>query len=87
MPEFSGIYATEGAEPARDFAEQTIAVLAFWLLLLTVAGEIFMPQIMRLLAPGFADVPGKEQLTVALARIHLSLCVADLPGGACCRAC
>ena len=85
VPEFSGIYATEGAEPARDFAEQTIAVLAFWLLLLTVAGEIFMPQIMRLLAPGFADVPGKEQLTVALARITfpyvLLICLAALLSG------
>ena len=85
VPEFSGIYATEGSEPARDFAEQTIAVLAFWLLLLTVAGEIFMPQIMRLLAPGFVDVPGKEQLTVALARITfpyvLLICLAALLSG------
>ena len=85
VPEFSGIYAIEGAEPAREFAEQTIAVLAFWLLLLTVVGEIFMPQIMRVLAPGFTDVPGKEQLTVALARITfpyvLLICLAALLSG------
>ncbi len=85
VPEFTGIYATEGTEPARDFAEQAIAVLAFWLLLLTVVGEIFMPQIMRVLAPGFADVPGKEQLTIALARITfpyvLLICLAALLSG------
>ena len=85
VPEFSGIYATEGAEPAREFAEQAMAVLAFWLLLLTVVGELFMPQIMRVLAPGFADVPGKEQLTVALARIMfpyvLLICLAALLSG------
>ena len=85
VPEFSGILATEGAEPARHFAEQTIAVLAFWLVLLTIAGEIFMPQLMRLLAPGFMDVPGKEALTVALARITfpyvLLICLAALLSG------
>lgn len=85
VPEFSGIYATEGAEPARDFAQQTIAVMAFWLLLLTVVGEIFMPQIMRVLAPGFTDIPGKEQLTIALARITfpyvLLICLAALLSG------
>src|SRR5206468_8756723 len=69
VPEFSGFLATEGPEPARHFAEQAIAVLAFWLVLLTIAGEIFMPQLMQLLAPGFMAVPGKAELTVALARI------------------
>ena len=45
----SGILATEGQQPAKHFAEQAIAVLAFWLLLLTIAGELLMPQLMRLL--------------------------------------
>ncbi len=85
VPEFSGILATEGQESARHFAEQAIAVLAFWLLILTLAGEVFMPQLMRVLAPGFMDVPGKEQLTVALARITfpyvLLICLAALLSG------
>src|SRR5437764_3568928 len=85
VPEFSGILATSGPEPARHFAEQAIAVLAFWLLLLTVAGEVFMPQLMRLLAPGFMDIPGKAELTVALARITfpyvLLICLAALLSG------
>ncbi len=85
VPEFSGILATDGAEPARSFAEQAIAVLAFWLLLLTIAGEVFMPQLMRVLAPGFMDIPGKAELTVALARITfpyvLLICLAALLSG------
>ena len=85
VPEFSGILATEGPEPAKHFAEQAIAVLAFWLVLLTVAGEVFMPQLMLVLAPGFMDIPGKAELTVALARITfpyvLLICLAALLSG------
>jgi putative peptidoglycan lipid II flippase len=85
VPEFSGILATEGPEPAKRFAEQAIAVLAFWLVLLTVAGEVFMPQLMLVLAPGFMDIPGKAELTVALARITfpyvLLICLAALLSG------
>ncbi|HYZ63128.1 MAG TPA: murein biosynthesis integral membrane protein MurJ, partial [Acetobacteraceae bacterium] len=85
VPEFSGILATEGTQAAKRFAEQAIAVLAFWLLLLTVLGEIFMPQLMRLLAPGFMAIPGKAELTVALARITFPyvflICLAALLSG------
>ena len=85
VPEFSGILATEGRDQARQFAEQTIAVLAFWLLLLTILGELFMPQLMALLAPGFADTPGKQSLTIALARITFPyvflICLAALLSG------
>ncbi len=66
VPEFSGILATEGAAPARQFAQEAIAVMAFWLLLLTALGEIFMPQLMQVLAPGFGEEPGKFQLAVDL---------------------
>lgn len=85
VPEFSGILATEGPEPARQFAQEAIAVMAFWLLLLTGVGELFMPQIMHVLAPGFADVPGKEALTTDLARITFPyvflICLAALLSG------
>ncbi len=85
VPEFSGILATEGQAPARQFAQEAIAVMAFWLLLLTLLGELFMPQLMAVLAPGFADVPGKQGLTVALARITFPyvflICLAALLSG------
>ncbi len=85
VPEFTGLLAAEGHEAAKDFAQQAISVLAFWLLGLTVLGEIFMPSIMRVLAPGFSDVPGKFALTVDLARITfpylILICLAALLSG------
>ena len=85
VPEFSGILATDGPEAAKGFAQEAIAVMAFWLLLLTILGELFMPALMRLLAPGFMAVPGKAELTVALARITFPyvflICLAALLSG------
>ena len=85
VPEFSGILATEGADQAKRFAQEAIAVMAFWLLVLTLLGEVFMPQMMAVLAPGFADVPGKLGLTVDLARITFPyvflICLAALLSG------
>lgn len=44
---------------------------------LTVLGMLFAPQIIALMAPGFADVGNKQELTIALTRIMfpLLLCV------------
>ncbi len=85
VPEFSGILATEGAGEARQFAQEAIAALAFWLLAITLLGELFMPQLMALLAPGFEAIPGKAELTVALARITFPylflICLAALLSG------
>ena len=85
VPEFSGILAGDGPTEARRFAQEAIAVLAFWLAALTLLGLLLMPQAMRLLAPGFADVPGKAALTVTLARIMFPylflICLAALLSG------
>ena len=69
VPEFSGLLHTDGFEAAQKFAREAMGVLAFWLLLLTLAGEAFMPQLMLLLAPGFHDIPDKFALAVDLGRI------------------
>jgi len=69
VPAFSGLLASEGLGPAQRFAEQAAAVMAFWLVGLTIAAEIFMPQVMAVLAPGFADMPDKFLLAVDLSRI------------------
>ncbi len=85
VPEFSGILANEGPAPAKQFAEETIAVMVFWLFGLTILGELFMPQIMRGLASGFMDEPGKLELTTTLARITFPyvflICLAALLSG------
>jgi putative peptidoglycan lipid II flippase len=85
VPEFTGLLATEGHDAAKSFAQQAISVLAFWLLGLTVLGELFMPAIMHVLAPGFTEQPGKFQLAVDLARITfpylILICLAALLSG------
>ncbi len=86
VPEFSGLLATSGPEAARRFAQEAIAVMAFWLGALTILGEIFMPQIMLVFAPGFAASPEKFALAVDLARISfpylMLICLAALLSGA-----
>jgi putative peptidoglycan lipid II flippase len=69
VPSFSGMLAVEGMAAAAAFAEQTFAVMAFWLVGLTVLAEIFTPALMTVVAPGYADIPGKFALAVDLARI------------------
>lgn len=85
VPVFSELLTREGEETARHFAEEAMAVLAFWLLILTVAGEIFMPQLLQVIAHGFTRDPAKFALTVTLSRIAfpylLLICLAALLSG------
>ncbi|HEV2334121.1 MAG TPA: murein biosynthesis integral membrane protein MurJ, partial [Stellaceae bacterium] len=61
---------TEGGRPlAREFAEEAFAVLFAVLLAFVFLGEIFMPAVMRVIAPGFGANPGKFDLAITLARI------------------
>ena len=86
VPEFSGLLATDGLTAARRFAQEAISVMTFWLGAVMVLGEIFMPQIMHVLAPGFAADPDKFALTVDLARITfpylMLICLTALLSGA-----
>ncbi len=85
IPEFTGILHSEGISAAKQFAEEAFAVMAFWLGLLTVAGEVFMPQLMLALAPGFVEDAGKFALAVGLSRITFPylvlICLAALVSG------
>jgi len=85
VPLFAGTIAERGREAARAFAEDTLAVLLAALLAFVLLGEIFMPLVMRLIAPGFGDDPDKFALAVALARITfpylLFIALVALQGG------
>src|SRR6266851_3071635 len=60
----------EGGKPAlREFAEEAFAVLFAVLLGFVLIGEIFMPAVMSVVAPGFGAEPGKFDLAVTLTRI------------------
>ncbi len=85
VPVFSGLLVTEGEDVARGFTEEAAAVLAFWLLGLTILGEIFMRPLLHILAAGFVGDPAKFELTVVLARLAfpylLLICLAALLSG------
>lgn len=85
IPAFSGLLHTEGIGAAKQFAQEAFAVMAFWLGIMTIIGEIFMPDLMVVLAPGFADDPSKFALAVSLSRITFPylvlICLAALVSG------
>ena len=85
VPEFSGLLAAEGPEAARRFAQESFGVMTFWLAFVTILGEICMPGIIQVLAPGFAAIPEKFALAVSLTRITfpylLLICLAALVSG------
>jgi putative peptidoglycan lipid II flippase len=85
VPAFTGMLAAEGHDAARRFAREAFSVMTFWLAGLTIAGEVFMPQLMAVLAPGFAEDPAKFALAVTLSRITfpylLLICLAALVAG------
>ena len=69
VPLASGTLA-EGGQPAvRAFAEEAFAVLFTVLFAFVLLGEIFMPWLMTVIAPGFSAEPGKFDLVVTLTRI------------------
>ncbi len=85
VPAFSGLLQTEGMASAKRFAEETFSVMTFWLGMMTLAGEIYMPQLMIVLAPGFTADPAKFALAIDLSRITfpylILICLAALVSG------
>jgi len=70
---FVPLYTTEqdrsGTEAAQHFAGQALALLLAVLLPFSVVVMIFMPQVMRVLAPGFENDPQKYELAVHFSTI------------------
>jgi putative peptidoglycan lipid II flippase len=85
VPLFAGNLAAHGKAEARIFAEDALAVLLAALLGFVLIGEIFMPALMGIIAPGFGDEPGKFALAVDLGRITfpylLFIALVALQGG------
>ncbi|GAN98386.1 integral membrane protein MviN [Komagataeibacter xylinus NBRC 13693] len=85
VPLFSSLLEREGRDTAQRFASETMSVLLSWLLVLTVLGEIFMPGVLRLIAPGFTHGDLRDSLAISLSRITfpylLMICGAALVSG------
>lgn len=69
VPLFAKELEGSGAGAARKFAEESLAVLLFALLVFTALAELAMPWLMYVFAPGFADTPEKFDLGILLTRI------------------
>ncbi|MBR2123928.1 MAG: murein biosynthesis integral membrane protein MurJ [Acetobacter sp.] len=69
VPLFSEAMVHEGAVEARLFARHVLGIMLVWLVVLCVIGELIMPQILRVIAPGFAYEGARYDLAVYLSRI------------------
>ncbi|HEY1799188.1 MAG TPA: murein biosynthesis integral membrane protein MurJ [Stellaceae bacterium] len=69
VPLAASAMAEGGKSAVRELAEQAFSVLFAVLLIFCALGEIFMPAVMHVIAPGFTEEPGKFQLVVTLTRI------------------
>lgn len=66
VPMFSSKLATEDQQHALKFASQVFSLLTVVLIVFTTIMMIFMPQIVSILAPGFAKTPDKLLITTTL---------------------
>jgi putative peptidoglycan lipid II flippase len=69
VPIFTQYLATKGKRAAAELSNLVATALMLVVGAFCVAGMIFSPLLVRLLAPGFAQVPGKFELAVLLTRI------------------
>ncbi|MGC6453193.1 MAG: murein biosynthesis integral membrane protein MurJ [Candidatus Puniceispirillaceae bacterium] len=69
VPAYAQARQQEGETAAGDLAGETQTTLMLVLVSLVVLGEIFMPAVVSVLAPGFADTPDRMAAAVTLARV------------------
>ena len=69
VPLFARRLEGEGEAAARTFAEESMAVLGFVLIVFSALAMLAMPWLMAVLAPGFVPDPGKYDLAVTLTQI------------------
>ena len=69
VPIFTQYLTTKGKREAAELSNLVATALMLVVGAVCVLGMIFSPQLVRLLAPGFAQVPGKFELAVLLTRI------------------
>ncbi len=69
VPVFVEYLASGNRQAALDMARSAFRMLALLLLAATAIGVLFAPLLVRVIAPGFIDIPGKFALTTALTRV------------------
>ncbi len=69
VPTFTRTATREGREAAWDLVSAVMGTLLVVLGGVTVLGVLLAPGIVRVLAPGFGQVPGKLEITIQLLRV------------------
>ena len=69
VPAYARAREEDGEEAARAFAGRILTLLVLATGVLTAVAMVFTPQVIDLLAPGFAKDPARFELAIALTRI------------------
>src|SRR6202522_2205781 len=69
IPAYAHVHGKGGETSARLFADRIFTLLFFSQVVLLVAAWLFMPQAIRLLAPGFGEDSEQRRLAIELTRI------------------
>ncbi len=68
---FSQYMATKGDEEAFELSNRVATLLAPLLVLICLLGMLFAPQVVDAMFPGYAEIPGKRELTITLTRVMM----------------
>lgn len=69
VPLFAGELTQSGEAVAREFAERVFGVMLVALFAVSLLVELFMPEVMAVIAGGFRDDPEKFRLAIDFARL------------------
>jgi len=69
IPVFSETMVKKGRKEALKLANAAFTFLTLLLIILTIMGIVFASPLIKVLVPGFKEIPGKIELTVLLTRI------------------
>src|SRR5215469_9422942 len=69
LPRYAALHARQQSGAADLFGDRVFSWQMLVQLIILLLGLVFMPAIIHVLAPGFADNPGQLALTVSLARV------------------
>lgn len=68
---FTQTLQSKGREAAFRLSDRVATLIIVCISVISIAAWFYAPEIVRLLAPGFFDVPGKADLTISLTRIMI----------------
>lgn len=71
IPLYLDLDRSAGERAAHQFMQQVLTALMFVMLLLVIIGQVTMPWLMHIIAPGFSDRPEQFELAIALSRLTL----------------